>query len=339
MNTKPNKILIVDDDQATQKTIVDTIVDTDTSYVVATTNDAGLRAVQNDSEISQVIIRAWSIDIDALDFCERIRLQRSHDDLRIIVILRNDERPLGAQMLIAGANDLLIGDFEPRELRMRAHIVPSDQVKRVDPAHTPQSAPDVVSDRPKVHVPAFDAVSCRFTFGHNELQIAEWEADPDVKKIPLDKIIVCPQCSAVPTFRAGCGECGGAWTVPETIIHHYACAHVAPEQEFYSKSGLACPKCRLTDLVAGSDFEQMRGCLKCSDCSAILSELSMVGHCLACEHRFAMADGIEMEIYGYQIGRALDAASVTPPNFHSPRRVANADQHTWQPDTVGSYSI
>ena len=90
-------------------------------------------------------------------------------------------------------------------------------------------------------------------------QIARWKEDPAVTKIVLDKILVCPCCEGVPTFRQGCGCCGSAMTAPDVLIHHYACAHIASEAQFRKGDDLVCPKCRQTNLVAGSDFEAVAG--------------------------------------------------------------------------------
>ncbi len=339
MDKNTKRILVVDDDPSTLKKVVNTIVDTGTPYVVVSSNDEGWQTLESGAGITHVIVRCTSANIDATDLCVRIRESYTHEEMCVIVMLRDEELTRGAEMLIAGASDLLVGDFEPRELRMRAGIVPTDQIDRIDKAHTRNAESGGTLAGPQFHIPEFDEATRRYTFGHNEACIAEWEADPDVRKVPLDKMIVCPECCAVPTFRAGCGCCGGAFAEPETLIHHYACAHVAPEAEFHSKSGLSCPKCRLNKLVAGSDFEQMPGHLRCVDCRAMLTELCMIGHCLACEHRFAMADGLEMVMYGYQIGKSPDSAIISAPTFHTSRRAARAEYETWQADTVGSYSI
>lgn len=306
---KNRKALIVDDDPSTTEILRNTLDDAQFPYSVASCDQTARRKFAADG-YSVVFLRATGPQITGLELCREFRQAIPAVDLPILVMLRDEELVKGADFLIAGANDLLIGFFEPRELRMRAGIIPADQLTRVDKAHTTGEA-----SGPQFFAPLFDPRELRFTFGINESCVENWESDPEARRISLDKMIVCPECQAVPTFRPGCGSCGSAWVEKEVLIHHYACAHVAPEAEFRVGQNFVCPKCRLADLVAGSDFEQIQGCLKCSDCDAIFTETRMIGHCLSCQHRFESKDGIVTSVYGYEVGRASEGTIIPAPNF------------------------
>ena len=311
------KVLIVDDESNSLQTIVMTLNDAELPYTTVDSTDAGWNAFQEDPAITLVLARALGQTISGIELCRRIREVKSHADLPIMIVLREDELPKGADALLSGASDLLIEPFEPRELRMRAGIVPSDQLRRVDEPHTLQVDDPAGAGEPAVYVPEFDAKTKRLDFGPLEERVGQWENDPDVTRISLDKVIVCPECEAIPTFRPGCGACGSAWVEQEVLIHHYACAHVGPEDEFLTPAGMVCPKCRLRDLVAGSDFEQIRGCLRCSDCDAVFTQTKMIGHCLSCQHRFAADDGELQFVYGYRVGRAPNSAVIAAPTYHN----------------------
>lgn len=310
------KVLIVDDEPSTIDLIIATLEDAGCAHVIAGDHQKALQTLQ-DEPVSIVLARGFGSKIRAADLCREIRQTQSSEKLPVLVMLKEDQLVGGAEALVAGATDLLIEPFEPRELRMRAGIVPMDQRKRVDQAHTlATEMPELVGE-PKLHVPEFDPVTKRFHFGPFEGYQQQWENDPDTAKVTLDKIIVCPHCDAVPTIRPGCGACGSAWIEQEVLLHHYACAHVGPESEFRGPSGLVCPKCRLTDLVAGSDFEQTAGCSRCTDCDAIFTEAKMIGHCLSCQHRFSISDAKVVELYGYQVGASVNSAVIPPPNYQT----------------------
>lgn len=310
-------ILVADDNAKSLETIALTLNDAQLPFTQVDSNEAAWNAFQQDSGITLVLARAFGRDILGTELCQQIRQVKSAAELPIMVILREDELVKGAEALLAGATDLLIDPFEPRELRMRANIVPGEQVRRIDAAHTPAiENPNAVTE-PEFFVPELDAQTKQLTFGQYESRQKHWEKDSDVKKIALDTVIVCPECEAVPTFRPGCGACGSGFTEQEVLIHHYACAHVGPETEFMTSNGLACPKCRLRDLVAGSDFEQIKGCLRCTDCDAIFTDSKMIGHCMSCNHRFLAADGRIKTVHGYKVGRSPNAASVSAPSYYT----------------------
>ena len=309
--------LIVDDDLSSLQTSIATLEDAQRAYLVVDSNEAAMAAIEADPAMLLVLLRGAGKQIRGAELCRSIRSIRSREELSVIVILQDSELSQGAEMLIAGASDLLIAPFEPRELRMRGRIVPADQVRRVDRPHTLEELHGGNVAEPELFVPEFDPQSNRFTFGRYENRVAKWESDPDTKRIPLDRVIVCPECEAVPTVRPGCGSCGSAWVQNESLIHHYACAHVGPETEFRTSNGLSCPKCRLPDLVAGSDFDQVKGCLKCSDCNAVSAKPEMICHCLSCHHRFPASEGKVQEIYGYQVGVSPYSAKIGAPNFQT----------------------
>lgn len=133
------------------------------------------------------------------------------------------------------------------------------------------------------------------------------------RPVLVDRILVCPDCRAVPTMRYGCRACGCVRTASSQLIHHFPCAHVGLVDEFETQQELVCPKCRQRSLIVGSDFEYLRGPYHCLDCNWSDTELECVGQCLACDVRFPIHQAVEEELYGYYVHRLDPLALVSEP--------------------------
>ena len=317
MNTK--SILIVESDLNTLSVIQNTLDEARASYHVCSNNTDGWNFIRINSHVNTVLLRMNHEDGSSCRLCSRIREVRSPDQLQILMIVGEDQLEYASHALDAGANDVLIAPFEARELRMRLNIHVTTDHRRFDESHKlsngqeqPTAEAGAVtfdasgrqSERiSNLVVPQFDPGSMRFAYPASEQQISAWKDDPTVTKVALDQIMVCPCCSAVPTFRLGCGTCGSAWTKREPLIHHYACAHIGGESEFRNGDDLTCPKCLKNNLVAGSDFETVAGGYACSDCGARSNESQLIGHCLSCQHRFPAIEATVISLTGLHVHR------------------------------------
>ncbi|MEP3479160.1 MAG: response regulator [Fuerstiella sp.] len=306
-------VLIVDDKTTSHETIQTTLDDAQLNGIFTDSTTNAWKIIQEE-DVSLVLLRGIGAQLESEELCRKIRTLKAAEDCSVIVILTEADLPQAAGFLIAGANDLLVEPFEPRELRMRAVIVPADQVRRVDQAHVVNGG-----QGPKLIVPELNPQTLRMDFGYRQHEVPEWEADPNVRKVALDTVCACPECESIASFRPGCGSCGSAFLEKQNLIHHYACAHVGPENEFrpHDASDLSCPKCRMKNLVSGADFEVTEGCLVCRDCDALTSQPASVGHCMSCQHRFLAADAKIITVYGYQFGRAGAQATIPAPNYQS----------------------
>jgi len=315
VNTKT--ILVVEENPQTLRVIRDTFSEAEARYVVCTGESEAWSQFEANADIKCVLIRMHSESMDGCELCRRIRRLRSADSLTILMIVAEDQLDLADRAIEAGATDILIDPFEPRELRMRTHVYPCSRRNRVDegrqfavaaaiPAMESVNASEV--PRPSrshacVVAPKFDPDLQRFTYGASVEQIAAWKNDESVTKVALDRILVCPRCNGVPTFRMGCGSCGSAMTEPDMLIHHYACAYVGAEAEFRKGHEFVCPKCRQQDLVSGSDFETVSGAHVCADCHSRISQPELIGHCLCCQHRFPADDAGTMQLTAFHVHR------------------------------------
>lgn len=314
------KVIVVDDKTSSREIIAETLLNAQLEAIYVD-NTADAWTIFRQEDVTLVLLRGVGSEIESEELCGKIRSVKDAESCSIVVLLRESDLPQAAGFLIAGANDLLVEPFEPRELRMRAVIIPADQIRRVDAAH-------VVNDgrEPKLIVPELNPQTLKMDFGFRQFEVQNWEANPEVRKVALDTMCVCPECESIASFRPGCGACGSAFVEQQSLIHHYACAHVGPEREFrpHGASDLSCPKCRMQRLVSGADFEVTEGCLACSDCDALFSEPTMVGHCLSCQHRFLQADAKLITVYGYQFGRKGAQAKITAPNYQLMQNLSNS---------------
>ena len=143
----------------------------------------------------------------------------------------------------------------------------------------------------------------RFERSFSDAVYDSWEHAGILRRRVLDKVLVCPKCASLPTFRFGCQRCGSGDVKRAILVHHFACACVAPLDEFENKESLQCPKCQTKHLIAGTDFEYAPGLNHCRCCGWTAHELEQTGHCLNCDTRFPFHQAVEQEMVGYDVNR------------------------------------
>lgn len=335
--SNPMIALIVDDDLRTVAQVTETLKDAGCDVIPVATDAEAWCKLRLDPSIGLVVLRFRTPAIDGCSLCRRIREVRSREQLSVLIVVPEDQLELAGEALSAGANDILIAPFEARELRLKANLSPATHGRRIDRAHTADSTLEAVAqsdaavtqDRLVTHLPnmridtaerscdsqepagyqqgstliapVFDPVTLRFIHPIGAEQARAWDLDEKVTKIALDEVMVCPDCGSLPTFRMGCSQCGSAGSEHESLIHHYACAHIGPESDFRRGQELICPKCRLTQMVIGADFEVVSGGCRCVDCGAVSSEQELIGHCLSCQYRFPARDAAVESLTGYSV--------------------------------------
>lgn len=164
--------------------------------------------------------------------------------------------------------------------------------------------------RPENLTPAYHPQSGGFALGLPEELLEAWAAVGLLKPCVVDRVQVCPRCRALPTYRQGCANCGSAAALTQDqLIHHFACAHVAPLGDFQKGDSLRCPKCRVRHLVINSDYEYLPGEHRCATCHWTGDERVQVAHCLGCQLRFPSDQAVEIDLKGYHADR-LDALAL-----------------------------
>ena len=159
--------------------------------------------------------------------------------------------------------------------------------------------------------PVLDLSQLKFVPSLPAHQIESARQRGELHEVLLDRVWVCPQCRAVPTFRPACPCCGSAGVERERMMHHFACAFVGPTSEFQlNAEGLACPKCCTQRLMVGTDCEFLDGPWRCGDCDWSPAELEIVGHCLKCGFRFPAQQAVLEDLVGHHVDRLAPLADV-----------------------------
>lgn len=148
--------------------------------------------------------------------------------------------------------------------------------------------------------PALDLSQLKFVPTLSAPQAAAARQRGALGEVLLDRVWVCPQCRALPSFRPACPCCGSAGVERDRMMHHFACAFVGSTGEFQvSDEGLACPKCCTQRLTVGTDCEYLDGPWRCPDCDWNTAELEIVGHCLKCGFRFPAQQAVLEDLVGH----------------------------------------
>jgi len=120
----------------------------------------------------------------------------------------------------------------------------------------------------------------------------------------------CPSCSGLQlVYGEACARCASVDFVRETIIHHFACAHMDTQSAFTKGNELVCPKCRVTLHQIGRDYEKPTGCYRCQSCAFISTETRITARCLTCQAQVSPEETVERLIYSYTLTAKADDAA------------------------------
>ena len=99
----------------------------------------------------------------------------------------------------------------------------------------------------------------------------------------FDRFSVCDACgSSHFNVREVCPQCKSADLKEENYIHHFKCAHQAPQSDFARGDELVCPKCSQRLLHFGSDYDKPGTLVCCQSCGHSTSEPDVSFVCLDC---------------------------------------------------------
>lgn len=158
-------------------------------------------------------------------------------------------------------------------------------------------------------LPRLNRETQRYEFGMSEDILQQWVDIGVLRPRLVDRVLTCPMCSSVVGFRHGCRDCGSGRTLTTRMMHHFACAHVGPVEDFETGDDLVCPKCLTAGLIVGADFEFFDGVSSCLDCEWTDSELAVVGSCLSCSLRMPIQLTQKQDLIAYDVDR-LDPLAI-----------------------------
>lgn len=124
-----------------------------------------------------------------------------------------------------------------------------------------------------------------------------------LRAVPEEVALPCPKCASVRVlFRDACGACGSPHVSPVTLVHHFKCAHQAPENAFIQSSGrYVCPKCRRELRHFGLDYDKPGEHLVCAECGIESPEARAHGRCLDCGETFPADACVAIKINSFEL--------------------------------------
>ncbi len=121
----------------------------------------------------------------------------------------------------------------------------------------------------------------------------------------LDYIHLCKSCSGnYLNFRECCPKCDSIDIEAHDMVHHFVCAHVAPEKDFKKNDGLECPKCDKNLRHIGIDYDKPSTIYSCNSCSHEFQNPGMLSLCMDCSTENKLEELLQKSIGSYAITQA-----------------------------------
>lgn len=99
----------------------------------------------------------------------------------------------------------------------------------------------------------------------------------------VDRIHLCPKChSNHLLFIESCPKCQSSNIKQSSVIHHFRCANVSPEDTYTSEGQLRCPKCRQQLRHIGVDYDRPADLFNCHQCGTVFLNPAMRVVCASC---------------------------------------------------------
>ncbi len=121
-------------------------------------------------------------------------------------------------------------------------------------------------------------------------------------KKAIEKTHTCKKCSGgYLNYRECCPKCGSSDLKTEDLIHHFLCAHIAPEQDYKKEDTLECPKCDKELRHIGIDYDKPSSMHTCNDCSHSFQQAEVKALCIDCGHDNELSQLGSLEIGAYEL--------------------------------------
>ena len=118
----------------------------------------------------------------------------------------------------------------------------------------------------------------------------------------VDHVHSCHSCdSTYLHYRECCPECHSIDIRSEDIIHHFVCAHVAPESDFKKDDHLECPKCDKELRHIGIDYDKPSSMYFCNQCGNKFQNPVMDAFCVDCHTHSRLDELISRKINSFTL--------------------------------------
>ena len=112
-----------------------------------------------------------------------------------------------------------------------------------------------------------------------------------------DYIHACKSCtSSYLNIKECCPKCNAIDIQSNDMVHHFVCAHVAPEKDFKTSDGLECPKCDKQLRHIGIDYDKPSNIYDCNQCNHEFQNSGMKATCIDCNTEHELDELLEKKI-------------------------------------------
>ncbi len=119
-----------------------------------------------------------------------------------------------------------------------------------------------------------------------------------------DKVQLCNTCNdSFLIYKETCPKCSSIDLQAQDIIHHFTCAHVAPQEQFINSKddNLQCPKCDKYLRHIGIDYDKPSSIYNCNTCDHDFQIAQVLSECHSCDKVNTLEELIEVTIYDYHL--------------------------------------
>ena len=141
-----------------------------------------------------------------------------------------------------------------------------------------------------------------------------------------DYIHLCKSCSGnYLNFRECCPKCSSIDIDAHDMIHHFVCAHVAPEKDFKKEDHLECPKCDKHLRHIGIDYDKPSTIYSCNSCSHEFQNPGMLSLCVDCGTENQLEELLQKTIGSYAITQKGEELLFQKNNAEISRKVDHSE--------------
>jgi len=126
-----------------------------------------------------------------------------------------------------------------------------------------------------------------------------------------DVVHLCSNCfSGFLNYREVCPKCHSSDLHTENLVHHFVCAHVAPESDFINGDQMICEKCNRLLRHIGVDYDKPSLIYTCNNCGHHFQESVMHALCMNCTSIHNVDSLLERKIYNYELTALGEEAAI-----------------------------
>lgn len=118
----------------------------------------------------------------------------------------------------------------------------------------------------------------------------------------VNKVYLCPKCQhSHILFVEVCPNCKTSDIQSQSMIHHFRCANVSPEDTYMVDGMLKCPKCGKYLRHIGVDYDRPTDIYICNSCTHHFITPDMNAICARCKETFNTAQLVPYDIYEFEL--------------------------------------